>query len=99
MFVQLITGRTSDPEGLIRQLTRWDEEIKPGAIGFLGSTGGVTADGEMIGVVRFASAEAAQQNGARAEQTAWWNETEKFFDGQPTFRNTTDVTGLLAGGS
>src|SRR5204863_6172487 len=38
-------------------------------------------------------------NSDRPEQGAWWNETEKAFDGAPTFRETSDVDLLFGGGS
>ncbi len=99
MFVQIIEGRTSDAAGLMRQGERWEAELRPGAKGFLGATSGVTADGKAITVARFESAEAAQANSERAEQSAWWAETEKFYDGEPTFTDSTDVSELLGGGS
>src|SRR5688572_5800090 len=30
MFVQVITGTTSDREGLLRQADRWQDELRPG---------------------------------------------------------------------
>lgn len=99
MFVQIIQGRTSDAEGLKRQLERWRTEIRPSAIGFLGSTGGVAADGTAILLARFADEASAQSNGARAEQSAWWNETEKYFDGKVTFTESSDIDTYRLGGS
>jgi hypothetical protein len=81
------------------QLERWRSDLKPGAIGFLGSTGGIADDGTVILLARFESEKAAQSNSDRPEQGAWWNETAKFFDGEPTFRNSTDITPLFDGGS
>jgi hypothetical protein len=91
MFIQIIQGRTSDADGLRAALDRWEEELAPGAVGWLGSTGGVTEDGRSIGVVRFESEEAARRNSDRPEQSRWWAETEKLFDGGATFRESTDV--------
>src|SRR4029077_20067824 len=48
---------------------------------------------------RFESADAARANSDRPEQGAWWAETEKLFDGQPEFSESSDVTTFLAGGS
>jgi hypothetical protein len=98
MFIQVITGTTTDADGLRRQMDRWEQEVRPGAIGFLGSTGGVTEDGRVIIVARFGSEEAARRNGAREEQGAWWAETEKYIDGA-TFKESTDITTMLGGGS
>ena len=41
MFVQAIEGRVADREALRRELERWENELRPGARGFLGSTAGV----------------------------------------------------------
>jgi len=92
MFVQVIQGKVSDAESLRRAVEEWTREIAPGADGWLGSTGGVTEDGRFIALVRFESAEAAQRNSDRSEQDQWWAETSKLFDGEATFRDSTDVT-------
>ena len=99
MFVQVIEGKIKDPDLLQRQLDRWRQEIKPGAKGYLGSTGGITPDGTSIVVVRFDSEAAARANSERPEQGAWWNETEKAFDGPVNFTETSDTELLFDGGS
>ena len=99
MFVQLIEGRVADREGLRRQTDRWMNELRPGATGFLGSTGGVGEDGNAIVVARFESAAAAKANNDRPEQGEWWAETERCFDGEVKFTDSEDVETLLAGGS
>jgi hypothetical protein len=99
MFVQVIEAKLTDPDLLERQLERWRKEIKPGAKGYLGHTGGDTADGRHIAVVRFESEAAAQANSARPEQDAWMNETAKAFDGPPTFTESSDIDVLFDGGS
>lgn len=99
VLIQVIEGRTSDRDGLERQFHRWADDLRPGAIGFLGSTVGVADDGEVVAFARFSSESAAAENGARPDQGAWWNETAKFFDAAPSFHDCTDVEVLLAGGS
>lgn len=99
MYVQVIKGRTNDAAGLRRQLERWRSDVKPGAIGFEGSTVGVADDGTFVALARFTDAGAAQQNGERAEQTAWWEETSKYFDSEPSFRESSDVETIFGGGS
>jgi hypothetical protein len=99
MFIQVITGTTSDPEGIRRQRERWIEEVRPGAVGFLGSTGGVTADGTCVIMARFESAGAARANADRTEQSGWWSETEKYFDGEAAFADSEDVDTFYGGGS
>jgi hypothetical protein len=60
---------------------------------------GITDDGTFIGFARFADAASAKANADRPEQTAWFEETRKFFDEDPSFRESSDVTELLEGGS
>lgn len=91
MFIQVIEGRTSDPEALHRRIDVWQEEVQPGAIGFLGSAGGCTADGSFILAARFKDRASAERNARRKEQTAWWSETEASFDGPVTFHETEDL--------
>jgi hypothetical protein len=92
MFVQVIQGRVSDADQLRRALDQWMQDLAPGAIGWLGSTAGVTEDGRAIALARFESAEAARRNSERPEQDRWWNETAKLFSGDVTFRDSSDVT-------
>ncbi|HUR14046.1 MAG TPA: hypothetical protein VM097_06095 [Mycobacteriales bacterium] len=91
MFVQLIQGKVSSREDLERQIHRWDADLRPGAVGFLGTTAGVTADGMAFLAARFASEEQARANSARSEQGAWWTETEKCFSGPVAFIDSSDV--------
>ena len=98
MFIQVISGTTTDREGLLRQAERWEEELRPGAAGFLGSTGGVTDDGRFILAARFESEDAARRNSVRDEQGAWWAETEKYLD-DVAFHDGTEVLTTLGGGS
>lgn len=99
MFVQIIEGRTSDAEGLKRQGERWQTELRPGAIGYLGVTSGVAADGRAITIARFESEDAARNNSQRPEQDAWFAEMQKYYEGEPTFTESSDVTEFLGGGS
>jgi hypothetical protein len=91
MFIQVIEGRTHDPEALRAWFETWQRELQPDAIGFLGSTGGITDDGGVIFVARFESREAAERNAARPEQDRWWRECEACFDGPVRFHDSEDV--------
>lgn len=91
MFVQVIQGHVSDAAQVRAQLDRWVEEVAPGAVGWLGSTSGVTDDGRLVALARFESDEAARQNSDRPEQTAWWEQTATLFTGEPVFHNSTSV--------
>jgi hypothetical protein len=91
VFVQVIQGQVSDAARVRAQIDKWVAEVSPGAIGWLGSTSGVTDDGRVVALVRFESEEAAQQNSERPEQTAWWNEMAELFTDEPVFHNSTSV--------
>ena len=91
MFVQVIQGRTSDSGQVRAQLDKWLKEVAPGAVGWLGTTSGVTEDGQVIALARFESEEAAQQNSDRPEQTAWWQEMAALFSDEPVFHNSSSV--------
>lgn len=91
MFVQVIEGKVSDPGRVREALDRWARELAPGAIGWLGSTAGVTEDGTFIAVARFESEDAARRNSDRREQDQWWAGTAKLFTGEPTFRDSTEI--------
>lgn len=99
MFIQVMEGELGDLDLLKRQMETWETELRPGAIGFLGSTGGLTADGRFILFARFESAAAARQNSERPEQDEWWAETQKGFDGEVSFVESEDVTTFLGAGS
>ena len=92
MFVQVIQGQVSDAGQARAALDRWVQELAPGATGWLGSTAGVTEDGRFIALARFESEEAAQRNSDRPEQDEWWTETSKLFTGEPSIRDSNDVT-------
>ena len=91
MFIQVIEGKTNDKAGLGRQNDRWQAELAAGATGYLGMTGGVAGDGTVIMLARFDSEASAKANSERPEQGSWWNDTAKYFDGNVTFRDCTDV--------
>jgi hypothetical protein len=91
MFIQVIEGKTKDPDAVHERLEVWKRDLMPGAIGYLGSTGGCTDSGDCILVARFRDADSTRRNGDRPEQTAWWKETEKLFDGNVRFHDSEDV--------
>ncbi len=99
MFVQVIQGRAHDPSAVRGLMERWAEELGPDAPGYLGSTAGVSDDGELVVVARFESEDAARRNSDRPEQGAWWDEFAKSLDGPATFHDATDVELLFDGGS
>lgn len=99
MFVQVIRAPVGDSASLDAALNRWDDELRPGATGFLGSTAGLTADGEIVLVARFESEEAARRNSERPEQGAWWVELEQGLAGPAQFFESSAVDVSMGGGS
>jgi hypothetical protein len=99
VFVQVIEGKTSDAAAIIEHGERWQRDLRPGATGYLGLTAGVTDDGRSVAIVRFEDEAAARANADRAEQTAWFQEMVKLYDGDPVFAESSDVTEWMGGGS
>ena len=97
--MQIIQGKVKDGELFRRQSERWRQELKPGATGYLGSTGGLTPDGRAVLLARFESENAARANSAHPEQGAWWARTEPAFDGLPEFHDCLEVDTVFGGGS
>jgi hypothetical protein len=99
MFVQVIRARVEDPEGVEAAFERWRTDLRPGAEGFLGSTRGVTPDGELVALARFEDEVLARRNSERPEQDEWWQELESNLATSATFQESSDVDLLLDGGS
>lgn len=97
MFVQVIQGRVDDAEALHSALDEWYRDLAPGASGWLGSTVGVSDDGQFVATARFESQEAARRNSERPEQDQWWSRTAGLFSGDPVFHEGTDVDVDLGG--
>jgi hypothetical protein len=99
MFVQVIEGKVSTGEDAFEQIfERWEKDVRPGAVGFVGSTGGLTDDGTVMIIARFADEASARANNDRPEQTAFWQDTSKTFTSEPSFRETTEVDEWNGGG-
>jgi len=98
MFVQVVQARVTDEAGLRKQIEKWEQDVKPTAKGFLGSTSGISEDGTFIVAARFESEEVARQNSDSPEQSAWWEETSGYLS-DPKFYDCTDVDEILGGGS
>lgn len=99
MFVQVIRGEVTDRARLWDAFDRWERDLRPGAEGFLGSTAGITEDGQFVAVARFESEDAARRNSDRREQGAWWSETENLFTGPVDFFDSKEVDVSMGGGT
>lgn len=99
MFVQVVRGAVRDPEETFARLDFWLDQLAPEAIGWLGTTAGVTGDGELVSFVRFASAADARHNSDRVEQGQWWADSARVFTRDVSFDNYDGVTLFGGGGS
>ena len=97
MFVQVTQGQTSQPEALYEALDRWRSDLAARAIGWLGTTAGVTDEGRAIAIYRFESEDAARRVSERLDQEEWWAAAQQFFDGEPILRFSSQVTLDLRG--
>ena len=98
MFVQVIQAKATDPQAVRQRWEAWEKELKAGAEGYLGGTGGIAEDGTFIISARFESEEAARKNSDRPEQGEWWQETERYLE-SPAFYDCKDVDEWKGGGS
>jgi hypothetical protein len=100
MFVQIIEGTTKDRDALFAAGDAWQEELRPGAVGYLGVTAGVSADGKAFTLVRFKDEASARANQERPEQGAWFEKhLASAYDAPPTFTESSDITEFMGGGS
>jgi hypothetical protein len=99
MFAQVVRAKAKDQAGLRKMWEKAEQELTPGAIGYLGATGGIADDGTMLVVARFESQDAARQNSDRPEQGAWFQELLEYLVGDVTFKDCTDVEIQGRGGS
>jgi hypothetical protein len=99
MFIQVIEGRARNPRSLREQWDRWQQELAPGADGWLGATAGIAPDGTWIGVVRFETQEAAQRNSGRPEQGRWWADFAQHLAREASFDDYAETAMLGGGGS
>jgi hypothetical protein len=99
VFIQIMQGKCTRQDELRMAADRWRTELGDSADGWLGGTYGFTDDDMFVGVIRFESREAAMRNSARPEQSAWFAEVEKLFDGPVEFHDCDRVLMMLDGGS
>lgn len=98
-YVQLIRAPIKDEAATWAVMDRWERDLRPGAVGFVGSTAGVTESGEFVLVARFQDEASAPRNATRPEQGAWWEELEATFSGPATFFESGDIDESMGGGS
>jgi hypothetical protein len=99
MFVLKVEARTTQPDALRKHVLTFPAEVGRHATGWLGNTAGVSPDGDFILLMRFESEEAAWITMDLPENTRWWEICGQHLDTKPAFIGSTDVTGILSGGS
>jgi hypothetical protein len=97
MFVQMFTGRVSDAGRVRAVLQGWSAGPGRDATGWLGSTQGITDDGQLVVLARFESEAAARANSERPEQGAWWESLAANLEGEASFFESSDVDIDLVG--
>jgi hypothetical protein len=97
MFVQVIRAKVEDASRARAALDKWQQDLAPGATGWLGTTAGVTDDGTFIALARFESESAARRNSERPEQDKWWAEAAQIFSGDAVFQDSVAVDDDTAG--
>jgi hypothetical protein len=99
MFVQVVKGKSTNPDAMVKLGEKWQQELRPGAKGFLGSTVGAAPDGTFVAVIQFTDDVAAKANSDRPEQDAFFKEMSQYIDGEPTFLESSDTSLLFDGPS
>ena len=91
MFAQMFTGKVTDAEAVRAAFEGWPAGVGRDAKGWLGSTAGITDDGQLVALARFQSEEAARANSERPEQGQWWESLASHLDGDATFFDSSEV--------
>ena len=97
MFVQMFTGKVTDADAVRATFEAWPKGAGRDAQGWLGSTAGITEDGQLVALARFASQEAARANSERPEQGRWWETLAANLEGEASFFDSTEVDEDLVG--
>jgi len=97
MFVQMFTGRVTDRDAVRAVLEGWPSSAGRDAKGWLGSTAGITDDGELVALARFESEDAARANSERPEQGQWWESLAANLAGEASFFESSEVDDDVVG--
>jgi hypothetical protein len=100
MFIQGIRGIGADPDRLRESIQLWGHDIGPGAVGWLGSTGGITKDGTFVALMRFDAKQSMLRNRARSVQHNWFvRNLSALFPQEVEFDDSVEVWTTWGGGS
>lgn len=95
----MIRAPLSDESAAWQLMDRWERDLRPFAVGFLGSTVGATTDGQFVVVARFEDEAAAARNAGRPEQGQWWSELQATLSSAATFFDSNEIDLSMGGGS
>jgi len=97
MFVQMFTAKVTNRDAVRAVLQGWPSGAGRRAKGWLGSTAGITDDGELVALARFESEGAARANSERPEQADWWRALALNVAGKASFFESSDVDDDVVG--
>jgi hypothetical protein len=100
MFLQVCHGQgVSEPEEAHTSLGRWMDSLAGGDTGWLGTTAGVTDDGESFTLTQFDSAGSAGRAATTPARERWWAELSALCSGPLTVEDCGQVITQLRGDS
>jgi hypothetical protein len=99
MFVLTVEARTATADALRQHVLKWPADMGTSATGWLGNTAGVSADGGFVLLMRFRSEEASLITSDLPEYGRWWQLCRQHLTTPPVFTPSTNITGILGGGS
>ncbi|GAA3192597.1 hypothetical protein [Actinocorallia longicatena] len=91
MFIQVIQAPAEDADALRAASYRWAHTLGSTSVGWLGCTGGVTAEGTFLTVERFESEQKAILESGRPGRRRWWRDMTAGLGGDATFTNCRTV--------
>ena len=92
MYAHVVRGRTRAGARADEAWQRWVADVAPLASGWRDTTGGTTAQGEVVAVTRFSSARDAQRTLSLPQHRSWWDATLAELDGEADVMESDDVT-------
>jgi hypothetical protein len=91
MFLQIIQAPAGDAEVLRAASYRWADRLGSTSVGWLGCTGGVTAEGVFFTAERFESEQKMWVESGRPGRRRWFADLRKGMTGEPVFTNCREV--------
>lgn len=90
-YAHVVRGRAGSRADPTERWQRWISEVAPLRTGWRDTTGGTTAEGEVIAVTRFSSEEDAHRTFSLPEHRSWWEATVAQFNGEAEVMASDDI--------